>query len=326
MNALWAPPQIPGLSQLTNASGQTYRDFRKTLNTNFFKVQFGIITTFVSMLLVVALAFTATSSVVLFALALPLALIQHRILNVIHEGAHFLLSNNRNKNDLFCNLFSGWFILCDVDQYRITHIEHHRNLGTEFDPENAHMEKLDLTWLISVITGFATLRRLTTRAAHRKKIGSRADTKLRHLIVPIIGVLIHLQVLIAMFLWASYPVLVFWALTTFFLTPALGIVRNLLEHKYVESVQPEIWYQILGREQPQNLVSSVTTRTFTHSALSKLYGSMGFTRHLIHHWDPAISFSNLEEVHNFLLDTKLGANLTMVDATFTRTFLHLWQR
>ena len=326
MHTLWAPPLLPGLASITNKSGVTYGEFRKTLTVNFFRIQLGIVCSFLSIFVILFLCNKTDNLYLLFFMSVSLALTQHRILNVVHEGAHYLLSRSRKFNDAFCNFLAGWFVLCDVDQYRITHVEHHRNLGSEFDPENAHMEKLDLTWLVSLISGFNTVRRISVRNQARSNLGTRATAKPRHLVVPVIGILLHSLILLIIFNLLSFQTLVVWLFSTFFLTPALGILRNLLEHKYVESVDSAIWYQILGRERPADVVLNVTTRTFTKSLLSRLYGSMGFTRHLLHHWDPSISFSNLGEVHKFLLETPLEANLRKVDSTFSSTFIHLWRK
>ena len=326
MHTLWAPPLLPGLASVTNKSGVTYGEFRKTLHVNFFKVQLGIVCSFLSLFVFLVIGNQTSNLLVLFLLTICLSLTQHRILNVVHEGAHYLLSKSRKFNDIFCNFFAGWFVLCDVDQYRLTHIEHHRNLGSEFDPENAHMEKLDLTWLISLISGFNTVRRISIRNRARNNLGTRGTAKTRHLFIPVLGILLHILILLLIYNLFGIQVLIVWFFSTFFLTPALGILRNLLEHKYVEGVDSEIWYQIIGRSRPDNLIPNVTTRTFTKSMISRVYGSMGFTRHLLHHWDPSISFSKLDEVHRFFLQTPLEVNLRKVDSTFTSTFIHLWRK
>jgi fatty acid desaturase len=186
------------------------------------------------------------------------------------------------------------------------------------------MEKLDLTWLISLLSGFNTLRRVSVRNKSRNRRGPRAQIKIRYLLVLVTGLLLHVLILGIVYNYLGLYALVVWVCSTFILTPALGSLRNLLEHKYVEGVDTAIWYQIIGRDKPENVVTTVTTRTFTHSLLSRLYGSMGFTRHLLHHWDPSVSFSNLGSIHKFLLETPLEGNLRKVDSTFTSTFLHLW--
>jgi fatty acid desaturase len=262
---------------------------------------------------------------VLAVLALPLALLEHRVLNVLHEGAHYLIAKKRSTNDLFTNIFSGWFVVADVDQYRITHIQHHRNLGSNDDPKLSHMDKLDFTWLVSAISGFKTIQIILQRKSFREDKLKEYKVKSRHFLVPAIGVLMHLM-LMAMLLSLSVQILLWWILTSYFLAPFLGILRNVLEHRYLEKVDTRIWDEVLGKE--NNLLDHprVTTRMFNTSVLSRIWGSMGFTRHLIHHWDPSISYLHLKEVNLFLLDTKIGPLLNSQETTFFRTFKGLWNK
>jgi fatty acid desaturase len=261
-------------------------------------------------------------------LAMPLiivvvALCEHRLLNVIHEGAHYLIAKNRRFNDVFTNAVAGCFFLVDVDQYRITHIRHHKDLGGPEDPENAHMDKLDFSWLAAAFSGFGAISKLLKRKQFRNKLSFQKEVS--HILVPLVGVLVHAILLTALFLFAPINVFIIWILATYIVAPGLGLLRNLLEHKYVEAVDANIWAQLLGVSKiSENPTKNVTTRTFTTSVLSRLYGSMGFTRHLLHHWDPSISFTNLEKVHSFLLETSIGPALQRTNTTFTSTFKHLW--
>lgn len=325
-NVAWAPALIPGFAKLSDGT-KTYSDFRATLKTNYSRVRMGILLTWA--LIFATLAFERLFpevSVYLFPLLVMIvSLSQHRLLNVIHEGAHYLIAKNRRANDLFTNIVAGCFFLVDVDQYRITHIRHHKDLGGPDDPENAHMDKLDFSWLAAAFSGFGAIARLLTR----KKFRDRLDygKRISHIVVPIIGVALHASVLMLLLAFFPTVVLATWVLSTYVITPGLGLLRNLLEHKYVEVVDVEIWSHLFERT---NILDrrreNVTTRTFTSSALSRLYGSMGFTRHLLHHWDPSISFTNLKKVHGFLLQTPLGPSLESTNTTFTSTFKHLWRK
>ena len=42
------------------------------------------------------------------------------------------------------------------------------------------------------------------------------------------------------------------------------------------------------------------SRLFTDTWLSRSFGSAGFTRHMLHHWDPQISYTRLGEIETFL--------------------------
>lgn len=326
-DVIWAPPLIPGLSQLENSKGTTYGEFRKTLITPYGKNQFGIVMTLFSIVPIVFSINLVDNVALLGLFAIILSLVEHRILNVVHEGAHYLIAKNKVKNDLICNLLAGWFVLVDVDQYRQTHVQHHRSLGSDFDPENSHQEKLDLTWLVSVFSGIQTLRLLRHRGKMRKRLSHTSPKSYRHGLMTITGLSMHLIILLFLMNVADLKTVAIWCLSTFLMTPGLGLIRNLLEHKYVGPMEEVIWTELSqqkSKSDPSEM--NVTTRMFNQKKLSRVYGSMGFTRHLLHHWDPSISFSNLEKVHVFLLDTSLGANLLQTESTYSKAFLSLWKR
>jgi len=91
----WAPPTLPGLSKMQNSSGISYTEFRKTLITPFNRVQMSIAMNLVLIISAVILALNYPYFTVLVFLAIPLALIEHRVLNVLHEGAHYSSSEPR---------------------------------------------------------------------------------------------------------------------------------------------------------------------------------------------------------------------------------------
>ena len=320
----YAPPLLPGLSRLDDGK-LTYSEFRKTLTTPYLRARLGVITTWlgIAACLVVA-GWENFRSEFFLPLILVLSLLQHRIMNVLHEGSHYLLAKSRVGNDVFSNVFSGWFVLADVKAYRKLQVLHHKNLGDELDPKKSHMEKLDLTLLLAAFSGFGSLRILRQRKKFKDEHLSSQQTDELSPMIPILGLIMHLMIAASLLNYMSMKQAVIWIVCTFFVTPGLGIVRNILEHRYVETVDVEVWELLMGKAISNESPSQVTTRIFTLSKLSSIWGSMGFTRHLIHHWDPSISFLNLDKVHNFLLNTQIGEQLRAMDTTFSSTFIQLW--
>jgi fatty acid desaturase len=320
----YAPPMLPGLSNLSDGR-RTYGEFRKTLSTPYLRARQGVIWTWVGIItcqIVVSLVEIWEPFVLI--LMLTLSLLQHRIMNVLHEGSHFLLAKSRKGNDLFSNIFSGWFVFADVKAYRKLHIQHHKNLGSELDPKKSHMEKLDFTLLAAAFSGFGSFRILLQRRNYKMIYQETNPRDGFTPIVPALGLVLHAIIVLGLVnIFGSRSALI-WIICTVFITPGLGIVRNILEHRYVESIDLDVWNVLMGKtisiEDPQQ----VTTRIFTTSRLSSVWGSMGFTRHLLHHWDPSISFLNLDKVHEFLLNTQIGEQLKAMDTTFASTFIHLW--
>jgi fatty acid desaturase len=61
---------------------------------------------------------------------------QHALAVLGHEGAHFLIVRSRTVNDLLSQSLVSWpLLICIEHGYRPWHFDHHRDLGTEDDPE-----------------------------------------------------------------------------------------------------------------------------------------------------------------------------------------------
>lgn len=60
---------------------------------------------------------------------------QHALLILYHDAVHGHFARDARINDLIVNLFVGIPALLPVEVYRPLHIEHHRELGTDRDPE-----------------------------------------------------------------------------------------------------------------------------------------------------------------------------------------------
>jgi len=52
-----------------------------------------------------------------------------------HEASHFLILTNKKLNDIFINIFGGYWILNDVHSYRKVHNKHHTYLNQPEDPD-----------------------------------------------------------------------------------------------------------------------------------------------------------------------------------------------
>ena len=63
---------------------------------------------------------------------------QHALAILGHDGTHYTLSRNAALNDFLTNLFCFWPLGLTVSGYRALHYAHHKNTGTEHDPELGH--------------------------------------------------------------------------------------------------------------------------------------------------------------------------------------------
>ena len=71
---------------------------------------------------------------------------QHALAILGHDGTHYTISRNAGLNDFLTNLFCFWPLGLTVSGYRALHYAHHKNTGTEHDPELGHKRMRAPQW------------------------------------------------------------------------------------------------------------------------------------------------------------------------------------
>jgi fatty acid desaturase len=54
---------------------------------------------------------------------------------ILHDASHYSLFKNQRVNTIIGNIFGGWPIFHNVEQYRPYHLLHHKTTGTDEDPD-----------------------------------------------------------------------------------------------------------------------------------------------------------------------------------------------
>jgi fatty acid desaturase len=313
----WVPSRIEGLSKFSTKNS-SYGDFRRNLRPQYFKNSLPVFSSHLYLIFCVILisnfnSFGNLQILMLATLSLVGGLLAHRILLLVHEGAHFHLAKNRKFNDFLANTFCGVFVGTEVKTYRKIHNKHHQDLGLPTDPENSYAEEFDFTWIFAAFSGLKVLRTFKKRES--------LDSSKRQLIMMLLSVTIHVTFVLGMLQLELSSVAIFWILSFFVVMPGIAALRNVLEHRFeMPSVaNPQLW----GTLSPE---MRVTTRLFTKKRISMFFGSVGFDRHLLHHWDPSIAAINLPAVHQFVLTTELREMLESLPTTYTAAFLQLMRK
>lgn len=71
---------------------------------------------------------------------------QHALAILGHDGTHYTLSRRAGLNDLLTNLLCFWPLGLTVSGYRALHYAHHKETGTEHDPELGHKRMRSPQW------------------------------------------------------------------------------------------------------------------------------------------------------------------------------------
>lgn len=301
---------------IVNRSGQRYMDFLKTLKPSYIRVWTDIALGYGALIATVLIAgfaprYGCPPWIAALGGALSIGFWVAYLQLFIHEGAHFNLAHDRATSDVFCNVLIAWMVGTSVQLYRSVHFQHHRALGQIDDSEMTYFFPLNLLFIINGLFGVRAIRVLS-----RRRVTSGRARTTRDKSMALCGVFLHAMVVLAGF-WFGLPSLsVAWILGVGMVFPLLGALRQLLEHRD-PNADPQTNY--LEHDH------GAFTRIFNPGVFSSLFGAAGFNRHLLHHWEPQVSYTNLHQLEAYLLDTDIAPVIEMRRSSYARTFASLFR-
>lgn len=313
-------------STLVDSSGRRYVDFRRSLTPRWGVVWTTLFGGHVALFLSAALMAFLGQVVVagwpgMSALAVAggamIGFCLHYLTTYLHEGAHYNLAPSRRASDAVTNACVGVLVGMNVKAYRKVHFDHHRYLGTTRDPERSYFLPLNLRFLVEGITGIRLIRALN---GYRKLVKSKSranDEAGRGGSLDVVFLLsgaVNASI-VACSLWRGAVVLaVAWTLGQLVFLPLLNTVRQVLEHRS-EFADDLADYSLV----PHGPVN----RLFGGGVFAALFGAAGFNRHLLHHWDPSVSFTRLKDVERFLMRTEIAPILRARQTSYFRAWRQL---
>jgi fatty acid desaturase len=305
----------PKLNRIENKTNQKWGDYRSSLKPRYRKVWFDIGLAYfmlaAGLMVFASIEFWLQRRRYFFLPVLPLGSLcvgfwLHYLLCFFHEAAHYNILSNRKYNDRAANLLIGPLIGLEIKSYRRTHWIHHANLGTPEDTETSYFEPLNLRTLVLDMLGRYQLNILfryfkTEVGAHSKPANSR-------LALATAG-LIHLGISLGLLI-SGHPLTgLMWMAGFFTFYPIINRIRQTIEHRsYHASDTADYRFIDHGAE----------NRTFGNDLFSRSFGAAGFNRHLLHHWDPVISYTQFDAMEKFMLQTQYAAKIEKERTTYWR--------
>jgi fatty acid desaturase len=222
------------------------------------------------------------------------ALVFHYLTLFIHAGAHYEFDRgNKSRNDLLSNVFIGYPFLLSVEAYRRKHFLHHKNLGSDDDPENSYKYEVNLRNFLShfffLIPISKVLKSYFAREMEGAKLLGEPAHKSFFYAIFIFGG-IHGALL---FIYGSYGRLQEYFLTIFIplfmMLPVLGWIRTCAEH----------------RGYCHKLDKDVVCRNFRNDFLGFFLGAAGFRNHALHHASPGTEYFKLQMLSNQDVENEL---------------------
>ena len=235
-----------------------------------------------------------TASIWLLPIAIFIATRQNALAVQIHEAAHYHLFDNRNLNDIFCNIFASYWILNDVESYRINHFRHHRYLHSDNDPDKElysiknkkSKDKINLLVFLEDITLITAIKRILVYKDKKNINIKNKSTSIHHDILKVSSQFIVFFFCYIMqnnyfgiFVW-----MIFWIIPLFCILPVIIRLRIVAEHFDEESFTTN---KFTSRTTKGNLVTNF------------LLGSC-MEYHFEHHVIPYIPHYNLKILSNEL--------------------------
>ena len=305
--------------EVISREGKKYTDLRTELQPAFKKVIRDIIKGYAFLILVI----TACSMSLRFGLLSPFITVPTGAFMVgyclaylhlfIHAAAHYDIHANKLKNDRICDYFIGVLFGIPVKNYRKIHWLHHNNLGTRNDSEHSYFNELNLIFLLKCITGIHTFSVIFSRAKTSGQTNTQKSSRNYLLFVAFF----HLLLLSILFIAAGWPMLLIWLGGLLVVFPLLATLRQLLEHRDIHAS---------GKINYQDIDHGKVSRLFGKGFIDNSFGAAGFNKHLLHHWDPTISYTRLTEVEDFLTTCPKTANIIRESKTsYLKIFIALFK-
>ncbi|MCC6581981.1 MAG: fatty acid desaturase [Phycisphaeraceae bacterium] len=294
---------------LIEETGGKYREFLQTLTPHYHKVWRDIVFGYLMLALSLYIAWLLQPGA-WFLIGVPLGglLIGYWVAYIqlfIHEAAHYNLWHDKNASDRLGDLFIAWQVGTTIRDYRATHFPHHTKIGTAEDTEASYFNALTPRFILETLTGIHALRVFLAR---RKSGAARGANRSWGPLLR--GVAVHLALLGFLFYMGAWAPALAWMGGVGVVFPFFATMRQLLEHR-----EPAAF--------DANGPTEGVTRIFGDGPVASTFGGAGFNRHLLHHWEPTLSYTRLKDYETYLLTTSVAPLLRERSMTYATAFLHI---
>jgi fatty acid desaturase len=311
---------LEGISfdEVEDSKGMTYAVFRNSLRPYYSKVLFDIIKGYFFLLLITGLTIYFTYQfrsywwVIVIISSILIGYVAAYLALFIHEAGHYNIHPDKKLNDRLATVFLCLPFGLSLKSYRKIHWQHHVHLGTTADTEVSYFNAPSKIFLLESLTGIHLLKTMMRKEKNSVLTKEQVQQSRQMLLA---GFILHIIILTAAFLTGNWPFAIAWILGFGIFFPFFATIRQILEHRDELAHHTSNFYK-----QPHGKVS----RLFVHTIISSSFGSAGFTRHMIHHWDPLISYTRLKDIEEFLTACKKTASVIQSSrTTYTKVFKKL---
>jgi len=247
------------------------------------------------------------------------------ILTFGHEAAHYNLAHSHRSNDLLADWTIWLFFPQTTRAYRRSHWQHHLHLGDRQDTEISYHNCLSPWFLAKTLTGIHLARLLwryvfgghIRQSALEASSARFADHRAVEITPLLRSLATHFAIIASAIAFRCYASAVVWLVSAALVFPFFASVRQLLEHRAGEAACETDFREV---------VHGPVNRMFGKDNFSRYFGAAGFNRHLLHHWDPTVSYTRFDEMQRFLAETELRERIEEARSTYFATALLLYKK
>jgi fatty acid desaturase len=309
---------------VTNINGIKWLDYRKKLTPKYEIVWFHLIMGYVGILTVFLVLsqiqqfFTNHHTIIIcdFIASIIVGYLIAFIHLFLHEAAHYNIAKTKKINDLLANIFIGVIIGTDIQSYRTIHWDHHRYLGTTLDTEKSYFEPLNFIFFLNSLCGLRVIQILKNRKNRVKKTTYYNNIRNKNNTIFTLGLTVNITIMVILFKFFNWHGPVVWIFGMGLFFPFFASIRQVLEHRdeFAES-----------NENYNHKNHGRVNRIFGSSIFASTFGGAGFNKHLLHHWDPMISYTRLDELERFLMDSNLSHQIVTAKTSYVKTFVKIFK-
>jgi fatty acid desaturase len=307
-------------SEIENSQGMNYADFLRTLKPDFKRAQrdlfFGHLALIATVLVLCLLPFNTWLQSILGGV-IGSVLIGYTFAYIqlfIHEAAHYNMAATKENNERIGDLAIGILVGVSIKDYRKVHFQHHRALGTTHDSENSYFFPFNVIMICKMLSGVRVLEVVLNRKKIVSTVKKDEPTKPRISGPLLAGLVLHISILGFLLFAHQWVALFSWGIGIAIVFPFCGAVRQILEHRSLDASA-----QIDYREVDHGAM----TRIFGDDIFSRTFGAAGFNKHLIHHWEPRLSYTVYDKVLTYMSDTQLADIIEKRSSSYGRVFIDL---
>ena len=304
--------------EVTDSKGTPYSVFRNSLQPRYSKVFFDITKGYFFLLLIAGSTiffiyiFPSLWWIIVSVNSILIGYVAAYLALFIHEAGHYNIHSNKKLNERMATIFLCLPFGLSLRSYRKIHWQHHIYLGTTQDTEVSYFNAMTKIFLMETLTGIHLLKTIIRK--ENNTVLTKDQVQQSRLML-LAGFVLHIIILTAAFLTGNWPLAIAWIIGFGIFFPFFATIRQIMEHRDELAPHTTNFYK-----QPHGKVS----RLFVHTIISSSFGSAGFTRHMIHHWDPQISYTRLKDIEEFLTTCEKTAPIIQSSrTTYSKVFKKL---